>query len=152
MELRSRNNTVVYLLEARPEQIKLAAIPWGESRRCRCLIDGGRRLCFSLGVVVIDPPSMTGLSLAHLSTLGYVTSKVSTFVRVQCGVATSPEEGGGFTHLKQNCSTIKTQSVPKTCWTPLGFVYFFSISLLVISFSISELSDIVLIPNTGKVL
>lgn len=82
-----------------------------------------------------SPHRMTGLSLAHLSTLGYVTSKVSTFVL--CGVATSPEDGGdentSKTELFDNQDTNCSKNMLDTSW----ICVLFSISLLVISFSIS---------------
>lgn len=90
MELRRRNNTVVYLLEARPEQIKLQPYS-GESHVDVVVLSTEAAASASLSVSSWSI-SMSGLSLAHLSTLSHITSEVSGFVHALCGSSASPEE------------------------------------------------------------
>lgn len=85
MELRRRNNTVVYLLEA---------ILWGESRRCRCLIASA-----SLSRCRLDRSPCQGclwLIFPPSATLQVRYMPLVEVLQVQ--------RNGGFSYLKQNCS------------------------------------------------
>lgn len=88
---------------------KTPAILWGESRRC-CLIDGGRRLCFSLGVVLIDLHVRPVFGSSFHPQPLYNWGSCMPLVEVL-----QVQRNGGFTYLKQNCSKQSKYTFFKIC-------------------------------------